>query len=882
MSNIQTFLQNILSARYGKDVRQSIHDAIEEVDRVADTAQGSATEAAEIAVNSASEAEQYRTEAKQYRDEAVAVAGVEFATTEKAGLVKPDGKTILIDPDGTIHSVGGPGGGGTVNYEELENKPKINGVELDGEKTLEDLGIASAEDVETLETELEKTTYKVDTVIAHTDLGIKETASGEEIHLNDSAEGKAVEYALYGKARQNTTTGKNLMPIKKGLNATATDVTVKDNGDSTLSVIGTSSEASGVFIYGNGFLGNTVAYSLKAGTYYCSGVPDDLLLYLYKVGDVSSVISSKGLFTLEEDTDFVSISLRWLKGATLNYSNLKIMINSGETALEWEPYTNGASPNPQFPQPIEVSGESYNLLPYPYKDSGTKTTGGITFVETDGLINANGTATGTNPYFIIKENWICPKGEYIISGCPNGGSGSNYYIRVNNATQGTQVGNEVGNGLKFTTNGTDAYTILVIVSTNAKVENLTFYPMIRKATVKNDRYMPFGVGSVEVKSVGKNLIPYPYYQASKTDVGITWESDKNGVVTANGTATSNTALWQHMYTQGDMGLKKNVKYKLNGISGGNTTTYQVCIVSLLGTTQKEIFFATNGDKEFEFTQDFDGVSIYCRIASGTKADNLVFKPMLRLATDTDDTYQPYKETLATIPTPNGLAGIKVSSGGNYTDQNGQQWICDEVVKFADGSGVLIQRVKKVIVTSKEVESAGVSTSGTGEYIATTYKDCMNNNALSLAISNKANAVSYNNRAVNGSISRLYVQSGVLFIAMPVNSGFFTNTYTAKEWVKNNEFECMYALAEPITTPLTAEQLAEIETFYPVTNISNDFDCGMSVKYNCDSKNYIDNQLALQAQAREQEMMSMFLLLPEETQAAMIENDVNNLLAESEI
>ena len=55
-----------------------------------------------------------------------------------------------------------------------------------------------------------------------------------------------------------------------------------------------------------------------------------------------------------------------------------------------------------------------------------------------------------------------------------------------------------------------------------------------------------------------------------------------------------------------------------------------------------------------------------------------------------------------------------------------------------------------------------------------------------------------------------------------------------------------------------------------------------VKYNCDSKNYIDKQLALQAQAREQAMMAMFLLLPEETQATMIENDVNNLLTESEI
>ena len=36
---------------------------------------------------------------------------------------------------------GGGGGGGTTNYETLSNKPSINGVELTGNKSLEDLGI---------------------------------------------------------------------------------------------------------------------------------------------------------------------------------------------------------------------------------------------------------------------------------------------------------------------------------------------------------------------------------------------------------------------------------------------------------------------------------------------------------------------------------------------------------------------------------------------------------------------------------------------------------------------------------------------------------------------------------------------------------------------
>ena len=59
-------------------------------------------------------------------------------------------------------------------------------------------------------------------------------------------------------------------------------------------------------------------------------------------------------------------------------------------------------------------------------------------------------------------------------------------------------------------------------------------------------------------------------------------------------------------------------------------------------------------------------------------------------------YEPYREQLLTLPTPNGLPGIPVTSGGNYTDENGQQWICDEINLE---SGVKIQRVDKAAFDS---------------------------------------------------------------------------------------------------------------------------------------------------------------------------------------
>ena len=44
----------------------------------------------------------------------------------------------------------GGGGGGTSNYNQLSNKPQINSVELSGNKSLHDLGIAGEDTIGTM------------------------------------------------------------------------------------------------------------------------------------------------------------------------------------------------------------------------------------------------------------------------------------------------------------------------------------------------------------------------------------------------------------------------------------------------------------------------------------------------------------------------------------------------------------------------------------------------------------------------------------------------------------------------------------------------------------------------------------------------------------
>lgn len=81
----------------------------------AQASQSAAAQSASAASGSATLAESYThggtgaregeetDNAKYYMEQAKAVSAVDIATTEKAGIVKPDGTTITVDPDGTIH-----------------------------------------------------------------------------------------------------------------------------------------------------------------------------------------------------------------------------------------------------------------------------------------------------------------------------------------------------------------------------------------------------------------------------------------------------------------------------------------------------------------------------------------------------------------------------------------------------------------------------------------------------------------------------------------------------------------------------------------------------------------------------------------------------------
>lgn len=94
--------------------------------------------------------------------------------------------------------------------------------------------------------------------------------------------------------------------------------------------------------------------------------------------------------------------------------------------------------------------------------------------------------------------------------------------------------------------------------------------------------------------------------------------------------------------------------------------------------------------------DGDKFRIFLRTAAAFKGK---VKAMITRTPMNATSYEPYKPVQKLIvPTPNGLPGIPVSSGGNYTDEKGQQWVCDEV-NFK--KGVYVQRIGKKTITSKD-------------------------------------------------------------------------------------------------------------------------------------------------------------------------------------
>ena len=330
-------------------------------------------------------------------------------------------------------------------------------------------------------------------------------------------------------------------------------------------------------------------------------------------------------------------------------------------------------------------------------------------------------------------------------------------------------------------------------------------------------------GSIGVIVAGKNLLKNT--GATQSVNGITFTANEDGSVTVSGTAAA-----QAGFLVSDKRLANGV-YILSGCSGP---------VKVFATLRKEggeiEYFNSAFDMEVMFTVDDSVLSmnVAIQVAAGVTVNNETVHPMIRHASISDSTYEPYKEAqVLALSTPNGLPGLPVSSGGNYTDSKGQQWICD-VKDYARG-----KRIKRM-----EKLSLKVSDMDNGE----NYPGWKNVPEIARAFVGFSGYLrdrsSFVSNIAQGGTAAVSVNAlggnGILFLPISEYWG-----KTQSEWKANYPdlvFEIIFTI-DPVETDLPADEMAAyaaLHTNKPNTTIYNDAGAYMSAAYTVDTKVYVDS------------------------------------------
>lgn len=144
-----------------------------------------------------------------------------------------------------------------------------------------------------------------------------------------------------------------------------------------------------------------------------------------------------------------------------------------------------------------------------------------------------------------------------------------------------------------------------------------------------------------VGGAGKNKLPYPYSILSLESNGITWNVLSNGTITATGTATDNSQFTIFNRTTTAILLPLG-DYLLNGCpSDGSSGRYEIAINTTIDDSNRIICHDYGSGASFTVSDASNNYGIYIIIRGGMTVSNLVFRPMIRLATAADDTYEPY-------------------------------------------------------------------------------------------------------------------------------------------------------------------------------------------------------------------------------------------------
>lgn len=540
---------------------------------------------------------------------------------------------------------------------------------------------------------------------------IVETAQGETVILTDSSDKLFEGLRVFGKSTQRTTTGAQLLSIKQEDVANKDGLSAKVNVDGGITVTGTPDKQYAT-IYGKDII-------LSPGKYYLNGGNGSAGAVLLKAritfSDGSSKNCANGSFEVTPDTKSVSILIQY-ESATIQSVNYTIypMLNKGETALPFEPYTGGKpSPNPEYPQEIVSAGE-----------------GGSIAVG----------VTGKNFATIDVD-------EYLKAG---------WQGRIE----------PINNGIK-------------IIAINGWHMELLYIPFL----------------------AGKEItVSFTYRQIPEET------SSQN---TNNAFCFVNTNVYPND--------SKDIKFKINS-------------PSIDSTKVSCSFVARSAYLGFFIRLDKEGSD------SGLKRTIEITNFQIELG-NKETPYEPYTHQTLTLQTPNGLPGVPVTKDGNYTDQNGQQWVCDEID---------LERGKYVQRVAIEKNNGGWELKPSSDTPGRFFQHNKLTNIFSIALKKSlCNIASFTSwgAPVNDKYAFALNGHGIYF-SPPKGAEITAEELNAKLNSLSFPVVVVGELATPIERDLTPEEIATykaLRTYGPTTVITNDAGAGMEVTYVADTKAYIDKK-----------------------------------------
>lgn len=339
-------------------------------------------------------------------------------------------------------------------------------------------------------------------------------------------------------------------------------------------------------------------------------------------------------------------------------------------------------------------------------------------------------------------------------------------------------------------------------------------------------------GSVELAITGKNLLNSRLYYGAY-DAGCPYIKDEIEVSLPYTPVNEVRGICQ------TVSVKKGVTYTF---SVTNPNTNANLFLSLYRTFEDAFdynnsIFKSQGVATASITASEDGVLV-CLIAGtwtdgSTAIHECTESELLQLEIGSTATAfeAPHSQSIVAV-TPNGLPGVPVDSGGNYTDANGQQWICDEVNLETK---LYTQRVKSFYPA--DGDGFRRYTSG---FFGITVSDVLQTGARLEVLSDR---FLYSSRGSEvGTTFAFNNEIRLYFNAIDLDDA-------------NSQLAVMnplviYTLATPITTPLSDEELAAyrvLRTYDGATVVSTAEDvAGLEVKYLADGEKYVERIVSQKA------------------------------------